>query len=318
MSLVLNATSAARPGDGSATIDPAEMAAFAFLARYSGATFENYKHHLAVWFSWCRNNGLEPLEVERPHIELWLRDMELNGYVRVSKSEGERRYHYKPATLDQRMAAIAGFYKFAAIDARIPKDPAAYVRRPKVHDEERPFVDQNDVRRFIAAADEAGGDRQVLAMLLALNGLRVSEACSIDVEEFGMEKGHRTVRIKRKGGKVVTLPLPVPTVRAIDRLVGTRSSGPLLRRQDGNRLDRRTAYGWVKALAKRAGIAAHFHPHLLRAAFISEALAAGIPLADVQHDASHADPRTTMRYDRRRRNLDRHSTYIVSARLAGG
>ena len=38
---------------------------------------------------------------------------------------------------------------------------------------------------------------------------------------------------------------------------------------------------------------------------------------DVQEAASHADPRTTMRYDRARGSLDRHATYIVAAYLAG-
>ncbi len=47
------------------------------------------------------------------------------------------------------------------------------------------------------------------------------------------------------------------------------------------------------------------------------ALDAGVPLRDVQEAASHADPRTTMRYDRARASLDRHATYIVAAYLAG-
>jgi integrase/recombinase XerD len=46
-------------------------------------------------------------------------------------------------------------------------------------------------------------------------------------------------------------------------------------------------------------------------------LDAGVPLRDVQEAASHADPRTTMRYDRARVSLDRHATYIVAAFLAG-
>jgi len=46
-------------------------------------------------------------------------------------------------------------------------------------------------------------------------------------------------------------------------------------------------------------------------------LDAGVPLRDVQEAASHADPRTTMRYDRGRVSLDRHATYIVAAYLAG-
>jgi hypothetical protein len=47
------------------------------------------------------------------------------------------------------------------------------------------------------------------------------------------------------------------------------------------------------------------------------ALDAGVSLRDVQEAASHADPRTTMRYDRARGSLDRHATYIVAAYVAG-
>jgi integrase/recombinase XerD len=46
-------------------------------------------------------------------------------------------------------------------------------------------------------------------------------------------------------------------------------------------------------------------------------LDAGVPLRDVQEAASHADPRTTMMYDRARGSLDRHATYIVAAYVAG-
>ena len=56
-------------------------------------------------------------------------------------------------------------------------------------------------------------------------------------------------------------------------------------------------------------------PHTLRHAFIR--LDAGVPLRDVQEAASHADPRTTIRYDRARGSLDRHATYIVAAYVAG-
>ena len=71
------------------------------------------------------------------------------------------------------------------------------------------------------------------------------------------------------------------------------------------------------ALACRARIGKAVTPHTLRHAFITAALDAGVPLRDVQEAASHADPRTTMRYDRARGSLDRHATYIVAAYLAG-
>jgi integrase/recombinase XerD len=86
---------------------------------------------------------------------------------------------------------------------------------------------------------------------------------------------------------------------------------------DGRRLDRHGAGRIVRKTARRAGIAKAVTPHTLRHAFITAALDAGVPLRDVQEAASHADPRTTMRYDRARGSLDRHATYIVAAYLAG-
>ena len=73
----------------------------------------------------------------------------------------------------------------------------------------------------------------------------------------------------------------------------------------------------VRRVAGRADISKPVGPHTLRHAFITAALDAGVPLRDVQEAASHADPRTTIRYDRSRGSLDRHATYIVAAYVAG-
>jgi integrase/recombinase XerD len=69
---------------------------------------------------------------------------------------------------------------------------------------------------------------------------------------------------------------------------------------DGRRLDRHGAGRIVRKTARRAGIGKAVAPHTLRNAFITAALDAGMPLRDVQEAASHADPRTTMRYDNSR------------------
>ena len=52
--------------------------------------------------------------------------------------------------------------------------------------------------------------------------------------------------------------------------------------------------------------------------FVTTVLDAGVDLRDVQIAARHADPRTTMRYDRARKNLDRHPDYILAAYMASG
>lgn len=60
------------------------------------------------------------------------------------------------------------------------------------------------------------------------------------------------------------------------------------------------------------------HPHMLRHTFVTTMLDAGVDLRDVHIAARHADPRTTMRYDRARKNLDRHPNDILAAYMASG
>jgi integrase/recombinase XerD len=86
---------------------------------------------------------------------------------------------------------------------------------------------------------------------------------------------------------------------------------------DGRRPDRHGAGRIVRKTPGRAEITKAVTPHTLRHAFITAALDAGVLLRDVQEAALHADPRTTMRYDRARGSLDRHAIYIVAAYIAG-
>ena len=150
-------------------------------------------------------------------------------------------------------------------------------------------LDRNELGALLVAAGLGPPPEHALISLLALNGLRVSEATGPDIEHLGLERGHRTLTITRKGGTVVTIPLAPRTARAIDLATGERCDGPLFLTADGRRLDRHGAGRIVRKLPRRAGIAKPVGPHTLRHAFITS-LDAGVPLRDVQEAASHADP----------------------------
>jgi site-specific recombinase XerC len=158
-----------------------------------------------------------------------------------------------------------------------------------------------------------------LVTVLGLLGLRIGEATGANVEVLEEVHGHRVLHVWGKGDKVALTPLPPAVGRAIDRAVDGRTGGPILRGRTGNRMDRHCATRRLRALARTAGVAtARMHPHMLRHTFVTTMLDARVDLRDVQIAARHADPRTTMRYDRARKNLDRHANYILAAYMASG
>lgn len=281
-----------------------EAALVGFLAGYSGLTREAYQLDLRQYVEWCAERRIALFGARRADIEGFGRRLEALGRAR--------------ATIARRLCTIACFYRYAEQEDFIAKSPATHVRRPRLdYESHAAGLDRNEVGAMLVAAGLGRAQDHALLSLLALNGLRVSEATGANIEALGLERGHRTLTILRKGGKTVVVPLAPRTARAVDLAVGERCEGPLFLGVDGQRLDRHAAARIVARVARRAGIAKPVGPHTLRHAFITAALDAGVPLRDVQEAASHADPRTTMRYDRARVSLDRHATYIVATFIAG-
>jgi integrase/recombinase XerD len=280
------------------------LALAGFLAGYSSLTREAYGLDLRQFASWCHQHHLRLFSVRRSDIECFARDLEAHGRAR--------------ATITRRLCTVAGFYRYAVEEELLDHSPAVHVRRPRLdYESHATGLDRNEIGALLVAAGPGPAAEHALISVLAINGLRVSEATGANIEALGVERGHRTLVITRKGGKVVTIPLAPRTARAIDLAIGERCEGPVFLTVNGHRLDRHGAGRIVRRVARRAGITKPVGPHTLRHAFITAALDVGVPLRDVQEAASHADPRTTMRYDRARASLDRHATYIVAAYIAG-
>ena len=177
-------------------------------------------------------------------IETFARELEALGRAR--------------ATVTRRLCTIAGSCKYAVEEELLDHSPAAHARRPRLDYESRATaLDRSEPGALLAAAGLGAAAEHALLSLLALNGLRVSEATGADSEHLGLERGHRTLVITRKGGKVVTIPLAPRTARATGLAIGERTEGPLFVAADGGRLDRHGAARIVRRVTRRAGIAKH-------------------------------------------------------------
>jgi integrase/recombinase XerD len=281
-----------------------QMALAGFLTDCSGNTRLAYQQDLRQFVAWCTNQDPDLLAGRRTHIEMFARWLEHRGAAR--------------ATIGHRLSTVTGFYRYCVQEELNTHNPGANVRRPRLRQESTMSgLDRNELGAFLVQARLSRTRDHALAGLLALNGLRVSEALGADVADPGLGRGHHTLQVNRKGGKTVVVPHAPRTARTVYLAVGERSEGPILTTDTGHRMNRHQAARVVRRLAKRSGIDRKIRPHPLRHSFITAALDAGVALRDVQEAASHADPRTTMRYDRARRSLDRHATYIVATFVAG-
>jgi integrase/recombinase XerD len=238
--------------------DAERLALAGFLAGYRGLTREAYALDLRQFTTWCRIRSLTLFAVRRPDIEAFARDLEAHGRAR--------------ATVTRRLCTIAGFYKYAVEEELLEHSPAAHVRRPRLdYESHATALDRNELGAMLVAAGLGPPPEHALISLLALNGLRISEATGADIEHLGLERGHRTLTITRKGGKVVTIPLAPRTARAIDLAIAERTGGPVFLAADGRRLDRHGTGRIVRKIARRAGITKAVTPHTLRHAFITAA-----------------------------------------------
>ena len=162
----------AAPSTALATIQPAfndaeRLALAGFLAGYRGLTREAYALDLRQFTTWCRTRSIPLFTVRRADIEGFARDLEDRGRARATVP---RRLH----------------------------SPAAHVRRPRLDYESHAVgLDRNELGALLVAAGLGTPAEHPLIFLLALNGLRVSEATGADIEHLGLERGHRTLVVTR-------------------------------------------------------------------------------------------------------------------------
>lgn len=292
--------------------------------RLSVHTRDAYRRDIAGWLGWCADHDVDPLRASFLQVNTYGRSLETTLGARTGRP-------LTPATIARKLSALSSWYDFLVRLRAVDANPVAGADRPRVDRDHSATVGltPQEVDALLAAAQADTGptaarNRAVVALLADL-GLRVGELVSLNLDDLGFERGHRSVRFVGKGGRSRRRALTPGTAYALDAYLAARAAaqgvavpeltGPLLVTATGGRLDRHSVFRLVRRLARAAGIPAwaKLSPHSLRHAFATTARAEGVPLEDVQDAMGHADPRTTRRYDRDRHNLDRDPAYVIWA-----
>lgn len=288
----------------------------------SQETHDAYERDLLRFFCWALDvRERDPLTLEQGDLVAYLQDLE-SGY-----SSSSIRRHF---------AAISAFYKQAMSDNRISTSPVVNIPLPAPRSRARDSrgtsgeaeraridlgLDAEVASAMVVQARSSDPGTRALLLLLLANGLRVSEACRIQVEDvLPMRRGFRQIAISGKGGKIDVITLSEETAEAVDLAISGRKRGSLCRRTGRNGqpvpFNRNSARRAIIQLATEAGISTEVWPHRLRHTFVTLAIDGGVPIQMVSRHARHSSIETTMRYARAMGDSADHSTHAVMDAVA--
>lgn len=165
-----------------------------------------------------------------------------------------------------------------------------------------------DVGRMIDEPQQEGPsgvrDRALLEVIYGA-GLRVSEACGLDLDHLEREGGQLRVRVVGgKGGKDRIVPLGAPAQAAVDAWLAVRSAlmqpkspaKALWIGDRGGRIGVRMVRELVYRRCDATGARARIAPHGLRHSFATHLLESGCDLRTIQSMLGHASLSTTQKY----------------------
>lgn len=261
-----------------------------------------------MWLAFCDEAGIDPLAAIRAHADVW-------------KGRGAGYDNPAPSSVARRVSAIASWYLYLVMEDVLDRSPFAHVSGWKAVSSESTTrgLTQAQARSMTECAVESGPRDEALIKLLLFSGVRESEAILADVDDLGWEDGHRTLDVVRKGGKTQRIALSLVAADAIEQMLADRTEGPLFVTDTGGRMSASQVFRSVRRIARIADVpdSAEVTPHSLRHTFATLSLDAGVPLRQVQVDMGHADPKTTIRYDRARKRLRDAATYKVTEWILG-
>jgi integrase len=238
---------------------------------------------------------------------------------------------YAAGTIAQRLSVLSQLFAEAKYAGLVEQNPVERVKRPRVSDESTTAgLTEKEAAAMLATCDRCTvkGSRDYALLKLALHtGLRRAEIVSATWGDLTQDRGHWVLWVTGKGNKRAKVKLQVHVKRALDEYAQQSGreiapASPLFVATKHSRgevpIFGTTLSQVVKTAAKRAGIAKRITPHSLRHTAVTLALDGGATVRQVQSFARHSDPKTTMRYDRNRGDLDDNGADYIRIREAPG
>ena len=193
-----------------------------------------YRADLDVFGKWCSGQGALPLTADTAT---------LVAFQTARQAAGD-----SASTIRRRWSALSSFYDFAVQLDQRSINPSVGVDRPKVvSGDPSPTIrlSERAVAAYRAAAAALDPRLEALVGLIVSDGLKISEALALDIEDVSGRKEATTITVRRRG-ETTQIVLDRDSARAIRQCVGQRRAGPVFVRERSTSYhapDRLTRFG---------------------------------------------------------------------------
>lgn len=241
----------------------------------------------------------------------------------------------RPSTVATKLSVIRSFFDYLQAAGEIERNPASTKLVPPPQLPEGlsgRALTPKEVGYLLTAPDRSttvGARDYALMLLMARTFLRVSEAANLRVSSFHWSAGRWTLKVKIKGGRERTIPIPKDVKSAVDqylllddasrRQLKTGGSDAFVFQADaakrffGHNRPLTTRHIWhlVRRWSEFAGIG-KVTPHDLRRTAITRALDLGHTYRQVQNGSGHKHIQSVQRYDHHRQSLEDNSINMLN------
>lgn len=262
-------------------------------------TVENYDRYLMRFFDFAKVKKPGDLTEEQ------IREFRLFLNRQAGTKVGSRTEPMKRRTQNYYLIALRAFLKFLrkrGIESVSPER----IELAKVPERSLDLISQQELDRLLASprVDSLEGKRdKAILELLFSTGLRISELCSLSIDDVDLSRDEFSVR--GKGDKVRVVFLSDAAKSAIKNYLAARKDmddalfvryGRKSHIGEEARVTPRTVQRLLKSYATKAGITRKVTPHVIRHSFATDLLSNGADLRSVQALLGHAHIGTTQIY----------------------
>ena len=230
-------------------------------------------------------------------------------------------------TKARRLSALRSFFAFAVHENRLSSDPVQFCENPGLPLHLPEVLSREEMSALLASptlTKPAGRRDACMFELLYAAGLRVSELCSLTLEDLDLQRG--ILHIVGKGSKTRFVPIhSLAQQKLLSYLEETR---PLFHpkvncvflNRFGQALTRQYVWKCVKASAAACHITREISPHTFRHSFATHLLEGGADLRSVQLLLGHAEISATEIYTHVQvdRLLEQHHLFHPRNRVEPG